>query len=217
MSIKRIYNPRHVYEGWFESYFIKPWIDNYVNFRGGESPHSLVMSLVGWFVVTLGVAGLLMGLVGLAGPDVGFLSLKIVGTLWLLLSVPPFAALVTRGINGPAPESRNRKFLAIDVLLMGACILFFVFGLLMMTTTLNSEILRPDPGTEEVMDTDAMKDTVYEEPIFTYQTPKEEVPPVDTLQELTEPDMVDIDESFDPTLETDVNVAAPAQPDSIYF
>lgn len=217
MNIRRIYNPRHVYEGWFESYFIKPWIDEYFNFSGGESMSAALKSILAWVVVTLGVFGILMGLVGLAGPETGFVCMKVVGTLWLLLSVIPFMALLKRCANGKAPESGNRKLLAIDALLFSACILFFVFGLLMMITTLNSEILHPDPGTDENESMMLDTDTVVEEPIFTYQNPRPEEPVIDTLEELTEPDMVSTDESFDPTLETDVDIDAPVPPDSIYF
>lgn len=66
MKLKEFYNPKHVYDGWFETYSMGlPYFHHYADFRGRESARSAVMSLLAWLVATLGMAGILMGLVGL--------------------------------------------------------------------------------------------------------------------------------------------------------
>ena len=106
MKIKQIYNPKKVYDGWFESYFIKPWIRHYADFVHGESAGDCLRSLLAWLVMTLGLAGLLMGLVGLMGPEVGFACLKWLGIAWLAASAIPFIALLARTFNGAEAQSQ---------------------------------------------------------------------------------------------------------------
>ena len=214
MKLRSIYNPPKVYEGWYESYFIRPWVRGYADFNGGETGHDCLMSLLGWLIVTLGLAGVLMGLVGLLGPEVGFACLKIVGILWLIASFIPFCALLKRTFSGKEGKNRTPKFLGIDILQTVASLLFFIFGLLMMITTLNSEVLRGDPGTDETETEVVEEDTVVEEPIFTYQdapvaTATDTVPDTEA-----DPDLIPPDESFDPTI---APAPVEALPDSLYF
>lgn len=220
MNIKKIYNPQRVYEGWYESYLIQPWFRRYADFRDGESGRDCALSLLAWAIATLGLAGLLMGLVGLLGPEVGFICMTVCGCAWIAYSLIPFAALLARTFNGKDAEPRRPRFLGIDTLLTIVCGLFFIFGLLMMITTLNSENLHPDAGYEEIEETAIQQtDTVVEEPIFTYQdTRPDTTAVVDTMSDLTDPDMVAPDESFDPTIATAPESPTPEEPnDSIYF
>lgn len=203
MKLKEIYNPKRVYDGWFESYFIRPFFHHYADFRGGESWKTSVMSLLAWVVVTLGIVGILMGLVGLLGPEVGFGALRIVGSLWGVASLVPLASLVVRGARG-GDDGLKPRLLGVDTLLGVSSLLFFVFGLLMMVTTMNSGSLDPNAGVTDEEDSSVVElEEVVEEPIFTYQ---DEVRPdtsavvVDTLGDMTEPDLVAPEESFDPTL-----------------
>lgn len=221
MNIKRIYNTKKVYEGWFEAYFIKPWVEQYADFRSGESVHDMLCSLAGWLIVTMGVAGVLMGMVGLLGPDTGYVILTVGGILWCAASLVPMIALISRASNGNTPNPRHPRMLAVDIMQIAACVLFFIFGILMMITTLHSEVLRGDPGTDEPDEsTKIQMDTVVEEAIFTYQNA-----PVDTAQEVADtlempedPDMVDPNESFDPTIaEEGTTPDEPIPNDSIYF
>lgn len=218
MDIKRLYNSKKIYEGWFEAYFILPWINRYADFRNSESRRDCGWSLLAWLVVTLGVIGLLMGLVGLLGPETGFAVMKVVCIIWGALSAIPFIALLARTFNnsGKSTDTAQPRMLGVDMLLIGAAILFFIFGLLMMTTTLNSENLHPDPGSEEIDENAKIPaDTVEEEAIFTYQNP-----PADTaavVDTLADPDMLDPDESYDPTLEEGISPDEPLPNDSIYF
>lgn len=130
-----------------------------------------------------------------------------------------FLPLLSRAFSSKKATPRNPKVLGLDILLFCSSALFFVFGLLMMITTLNSEYLHPDPGTDESEESAVPRDTVVEEAIFTYQNPEiKETVTEDTLGELNEPDMVDPSESFDPSLEPDAGAAVSvAPPDSIYF
>ena len=91
-----------------------------------------------------------------------------------------------------------------------SCLLFFLLGLLMMTTTLNSGSLNPNATyTEEEDSVAAEQETVVEEPIFTYQdkAPDTATHVEDTVsigengEELATPE-----ESFDPTIETPAEV-----------
>ena len=214
MRFKSLYNPRHVYEGWFECYFIRPWVRQYADFEHGETIRDGFLSLLGWLIVTLGFAGLLMGLVGLLGPDVGFMALYIVGGIWLALSLLPLVALLSRMTKGKKGPGQHPKFLGIDILQTVAAALFFIFGLLMMLTTLNSEFLHPDPGTDDEPDTLLFEDEVVEEPIFTYQDNSPSLEAPDSSETAPEdPDLIPADESFDPTIEEPVVET----PDSLYF
>lgn len=210
MKIKQIYNPKKVYDGWFESYFIKPWIRHYADFVHGESAGDCLRSLLAWLVMTLGLAGLLMGLVGLMGPEVGFACLKWIGIAWLAASAIPFIALLARTFNGAEAQPRHPKFLGIDSLTVLSALLFFIFGVLLMYTTLHSETLHAPAGTPED-DGAVPTDTVYEEALFTYQNPVIDTAATvtDTMTDLSDPDLVTPDESYDPTIEPDPSNPAP--------
>lgn len=213
MKFREIYNPRRVYEGWFETYFIRPFVHGYVDFSGRESLRTGLRSLLVWLVVTLGVAGILMGQVGLLGPEAGFDVMTVVGVVWGVLSVSPLAALAARTLRGASGEGGEGKVkvLGVDVMLGVSCCLFFVLGLMMMLTTLGSGVLNPNATATDEPDTVAEESPrVDEEPIFTYQdAPQaaEDEPARDTMPELTEPDAVPVEESFDPTI---------AEPDSLF-
>lgn len=205
MKFRDIYNPRHVYDGWFETYFIRPYFHHYADFRGRESRRSYGMSVLAWVFVTLGLSGILMGLVGLLGPEVGFAALTIAGGLWMVLSVVPLAALTVRAVHGAPEREAEPKLLGVDTLFGVSAVLFFLFGLLMMITTLNSGALNPNAGMTDEADTSAVElEEVTEEPIFTYQTEEavDTAPAVveDSLSDMTEPDLVEPEESFDPSL-----------------
>ena len=215
MKLKEFYNPRHVYDGWFETYFIRPYFHHYADFRGRESGRSCVMSLLSWLVVTLGLSGILMGLVGLLGPEVGYSALAVVGCLWGAVSLVPLASMLARSFNGSPERDPRPRLLGVDTLLGVSSLLFFVFGLLMMETTMNSGSLNPNAGMTDEEDTVvAEMEEVTEEPIFTYQDDVEAdtaMAAVDTLSDMTEPDLVEADESFDPTLKTPEEEVAPAE------
>ena len=219
MKVKKIYTSKKVYEGWFEAYFIKPWIMRYADFRDGESERDCRFSLLAWLIVTMGIAGLLMGLVGLLGPEVGFTSMIVVGAIWVAASIIPFIALLTRTFNGHAATPRKPRMLGVDIMLIVSSLLFFLFGMLMMITTLNSEILRPDPGTDEDEENTLPTDTVIEEAVFTYQTPviDSAAPATDSLDISDDPYAESPDESFDPSLEPNASPDDPVPNDSIYF
>lgn len=205
MNFKEFTNPSHVYDGYFDTYFIRPFVHHYANFRGQESAWSCALALTSWIVISLGIAGILMGLVGILGPDVGFSAIWLVGGLWVAASVVPILSLLTRASHGAPKDERHPRFLGVDTLLLVSCILFFLFGLLMMLTTINSGSLDPNAGATTEEDTVSVQlEEVYEEPIFTYQDTREEEPVAepDSLSDMTEPDLVDQDESFDPTLVT---------------
>lgn len=210
MRLKNLYDPEVVYEDYFEAYFIRPFIHHYVDFEGSESVRSMIKSLLCWLVLTLGVAGILTGLVGLLGPESGFPALWIIGGLWILGSLPGLASLVTRGLKGGSEnEEPHPRFLGIDALLAGICVLFFIFGILMMVTTLRSETLNPndnyDPRVETTM---GEKDSVWEEPIFTYQDETPAMTPEEPLDDETEEEASESEDSFDPALETEAQAIA---------
>ena len=205
MKFKEFYNPRHVYDGFFATYFIRPFFHHYADFRSRESGGACLRSLLAWLVVTLGIAGIMMGQVGLLGPEVGFTALTIVSIIWGAFSLTPLIALVARTTNGAPEKELHPRMLGVDTLLGVSCLLFFLLGLLMMTTTLNSGQLNPNAGMTDEPDTTRIEEEyIKEEPIFTYQDemPAQTEEPVDTLSDMTEPDLADPDESFDPTLVT---------------
>lgn len=217
MKINQIYNPNRVREGWFESNFITPWFRRAVDFRGPGSGRSCGLALLAWLIATAGLAGVLMGLVGLLGPEVGFISLYWVGGIWLAYSILPLAALISRTAGGSEDSDREEpvtRLLAIDWMLTTCAVLFFVFGLLMMTTTLHSETLHAPAGTEEQDESAIPSDTVVEEAIFTYQNPVIDTaaPVTDTMSDLDEPDIMAPDEGYDPTIEPD-----PEHPDTVNY
>jgi len=218
MKFKEFYNPRHVYDGFFETYFIRPFFHHFADFKGKETKSSCFMSLLAWLVVTIGIAGIMMGQVGLLGPEVGFSAITIGAIIWGAFSLTPLTALVTRAANGVPEQEQCPRMLGVDTLLAVSCILFFILGLLMMVTTLNSGQLNPNAGMTDESDTVLFEEEyIKEEPIFTYQ---DELPAhvddtVDTLSDMTEPDLADPDESFDPTLSTPDEIVEISESDSI--
>lgn len=218
MKINKIYNPNRVREGWFESNFITPWFRRAVDFHGFGSSRSCSLALLAWLIATAGLAGVLMGLVGLLGPEVGFISLYWVGGIWLAYSLLPLAALISRTAAGSdASEDEERpvtQMLAIDWMLTACAVLFFIFGLLMMITTLNSETLHAPAGTDELDESSIPMDTVVEEAIFTYQNPTIDTaaPAADSLSAMDEADAMGPDDGFDPTIEPD-----PEHPDTVNY
>ena len=174
MNFKEFYNPKHVYEGYFETYFIRPFFHRYVNFSGRESARSCLLSLASWMVVTLGI-----------------------------LSVVPIISLVVRTINGSPDKPDSPRLLGIDTMLAVSCILFFVTGILMMTTTLHSGVLNPNAGlVDDTINPILDEEKVIEEPIFTYQDENPTEVVEDTSVSQDDPDYVDPNASYDPTIET---------------
>lgn len=205
MNIRQFTSPRHTYDGYFETYFIRPFFHRYADFKGKESGRDCALSLSAWLIVTLGVAGVLMGQIGLIGPEAGITTSIVAGSIWILISVVPLAALIARATHGAPAEELKPRLLGVDTLMGVSCILFFILGLLMMITTLNSEILNPNSRYVPEADTVKMEqDYVVEEPIFTYQDEAPEITEIekDTLADIGEEDVVSPDESFDPTIET---------------
>ncbi|MCM1369553.1 MAG: hypothetical protein NC204_04195 [Candidatus Amulumruptor caecigallinarius] len=205
MDLKRIYNPKKVYEGYFESYFIRPFCHHYADFKSGETPKDCLRSILTWIILSFGIAGILMGQVGLLGPEVGFSIIKTIAIIWILASIVPIAAVIARTMHTGNATPHNPKMLGIDILLFICCALFFLFGLLMMLTTVNSGNLNPNAGVTDEVDTTVTEENyVEEEPIFTYQDNTPEEPVADTMTDLTDPDAINPEESFDPTITTDV-------------
>lgn len=222
MKLKEFYNPKRTYDGWFESYFIRPFCHHYADFKGAETWRSCAMSILVWLIVTLGVIGILAGLVGLLGPEVGFSALSIMGCIWTAASLTPIISLLVRASRGVSEQDKEKMpqphLLGVDTLLGVSSILFFLFGVLMMFTTLNSGTLDPNAGVTEEEDTTALEmEEVVEEPIFTYQDEvvADTTVTVDTLSDMTEPDLVEQEESFDPTLAMPEEEAVEAASDSI--
>lgn len=206
MNLRQFTNPKHTYDGYFESYFIRPFFHRYANFKAGESAKSCLFSILAWVIVSLGVAGILLGLIGLIGPEAGIATAITVGIIWALLSVVPLVAIIARASNGKKEDDPKPRLLGVDTLLGVSCLLFFIFGLLMMITTLNSETLNPNARYVPEDDTVAVEeDYVVEEPIFTYQdeAPAAPAEDIDSLSDVNEPDLASPDESYDPTI--DVN------------
>lgn len=204
MKFKEIYNPKYTYEGFFESYFIRPFFHHYADFKSKESASSYYKSIICWIIVTLGLAGIMLGQVGIIGPESGVTASIVVAVIWLAASATPLAALIARTLNGKPESELKPRLLAIDILLAASSILFFLLGLMMMITTLNSGALNPNAGmTNEIDSTIIEEETVIEEPIFTYQDEVTTVDTtiVDTMSDMTEPDLIDAEESFDPTIE----------------
>lgn len=204
MNFRQITSPRHTYDGYFETYFIRPFFHQYADFTSRESWKACGLSLFVWFIVTLGVAGIMMGQIGLIGPEAGITSSIIVGGVWIALSIVPLAAIIKRASNGEPETELKPRLLGVDTLMGISCLLFFLFGILMMITTLHSEVL--NPNARYVPEADTVKidqDYVVEEPIFTYQdeTPPAPIEEKDSLEDVTEPDLATPDESFDPTIE----------------
>lgn len=203
--------------GFFERYFITPFFRRERDFSGEENALSAWRSVLAWLVVTAGVAGALLGFVGLLGPEVGFVCLEVVGVVWICGSALGFAAMISRlsrsGRNEDNREKEGKlRFLGIDKLLTAVCLLFLVLGFLMMITTLNSGELNMNPRRGGAGEPNPIleQDSIWEEPIFTYQDVKPQEPVKDTLTDLVDKDTVSLDESFDPEIAT----AAPVEIDT---
>lgn len=196
--------------GFFERYFISPFFRRIRDFSGEQSKRAAGYSALAWLTATAGIIGALLGLVGLLGPDVGFVCLAAVGGAWLCWSAVGFAAMLAR-LSRHAVDSDSKEtpaMLGIDKLLSAICVLFLICGILMTVTTLNSGELNMTPrnGGDGSPNPILEQDSIWEEPIFTYQdeTPKE--PEMDTMTDLEEKDTVSLDESFDPEINTAVQV-----------
>lgn len=197
--------------GFFERYFITPFFRRYSDFRGSGNSRDAMISVGAWLIVTAGVIGVSLGFVGLLGPEVGFVALGIIGGMWFVVSVCPMTALVCRAMKGEEEnvEPVRIRLLGIDRLLSAICLLFLIFGFLMMITTLNSGEINMNPRNGDDGDTEnpiLMQDSVWEEPIFTYQDQTPVEPEKDTLSDLVDQDTVSLDESFDPQITTEVPV-----------
>lgn len=209
MKLKQLYNPNEIHTGFFDAYFIRPFIVHYADFKGQEDKESLLFSLLAWFIVTLGIVGLMLGQIGIIGPDGGIGFAVAICTIWGVASIVPIAALFIRNSHG-APEHKVRgRMLTIDILQCAACGLFFILGLLMMITTFNSGSLNPNARVyEEDNVRFEEKEYVKEEPIFTYETV--DIPEDDILSDSTssfsniDEENRDADDSYDPTIEPEL-------------
>lgn len=212
-----------LHQGFYEKYFIDPFIRRFSDFKGTAGRRDALYSLLAWVIVTAGIVGILTGLVGILGGEVGFPCLWIIGGLWILASLIPLIALIQRAARGMAEgiagtEANNTtrpgyKMLTIDIILSVACVLFLIFGIPMMVTTVRSETLEIDPsGISKLPTSKIPTDSVYEEPIFNYQQTDISDEPLDTV--------ASIEEAFDSI----GNIAEPVEeeatrehPDSLAF
>lgn len=208
MGFKNFLNPKKVYDGYFETYFIRPFIHHFADFKSAESMNDALKSLAAWLVITLGVAGILLGFIGLLGPEVGFDIIYTGGIIWLALSAFAIIALLVRTTHHRAATQIKTKMLGIDTLFGVSSLLFFVFGLLMMDTTLHSGDLRPNDGVVYEEDTVKLEpEYIKEEPIFTYQDEAPAMETTDSMTDLVEPDLTDQEESYDPTITGETEAA----------
>lgn len=196
--------------GFFERYFITPFFRKYSDFSGSTDKREAWVSFGAWLIVTAGIVGALLGQVGLMGPEIGFGALAIIGGVWVVCSICPLAALLSRAFHGKEEEDAKPqiRFLGIDILLIAVCGLFLLLGILMTITTLNSGELNMNPrgSGEKEENPILMQDSIWEEPIFTYQDDKPAIDEVDTMSDLTDADTVALDESFDPEISTEVPI-----------
>lgn len=219
MKIKEFFNPKEVYDGYLDSYFIRPFFHHFADFKGRESATSCILSILVWLIATLGIIGIILGQIAFLGPELGFKILTCFCITWAVISIIPIVALVVRATNGQPAKPLRTRMLGVDSFLIICCLLFFVIGLLMMSTTVNSGLLHPDAGVYEEPDKSKINnDQVSEEPIFTYQEentgPLDESP--DSLSDMNETDIIDIEDSFDPTIESPtIDHSQPA--DSSYY
>ena len=196
----------NIQEGFFERYFMNPLFRG-VDSKGRDRRGGLKYVLLAWLIVTLGIVGLLLGLVGLFGPEVGFICLSLYGVVWLIFSGHRFVVLSrgagNSGEKGDFEESVKPVWLLIDKLMVGVSILFLILGILMAVTTLYSgdmDISSKGSG-EPSSKMGIERNEVEEEPIFTYQN---EAPAVDLAEdefvEFEEVDTVSLEESYDPSV-----------------
>lgn len=210
-----------IHRGFYERYFISPFFYDFKMFSGKESKRDVLRTLAAWFVATLGIAGLLLGQVGLLGPEIGFATLYMLGGLWLVWSLLSICALLARYSKSCSENSHTGEektsvvMLGIDKLLSIVCVLFFVLGLLMMITTLNSGELNMSTGTGEYDEDNPILNTdkVQEEAIFNYlnydETPVAEK---DSETVVEDEDTTSVQEIYDPAA-----VSPVAQEDTTYI
>lgn len=184
-----------VHKGFYEKYFIDPFIRQYSDFKGTTARRDALCSLLAWIILTAGITGILTGLVGLLGGEVAFPCLWIIGGIWILASLVPLAALAVRASRGRTepltePENASRtgySILGIDILLSVVCFLFLILGIPMMITTVRSETIEIDPsGISRLPASKLPEDSVYEEPIFNYQQTDISDEPLDTVASIEE-------------------------------
>lgn len=196
--------------GFFERYFITPIFRKYADFEGAVSDRDALISAAAWLIVTAGVAGVLLGLVGLLGPDTGFVCLAVIGGIWIVGSLCPLAALASRAMHGGNDDKKMPvRFLGIDKFLAVTCGLFLILGILMTVTTLNSGTINPyhrgqgDRNHNPLLE----QEEVVEEPIFNYQT-ADPAPVEDIEEEVTEDpaETITVDDAFDPTIATEIEL-----------
>ncbi len=174
------------HEGFYERFFIDPFIKKYSDFKGSTPRKEAMYALLTWVVITAGITGILTGLVGLIGREVALPCLWIISGLWILSSIMPISALASRAARYNAEgnamatgvaerisdntEKKGYRILGIDILLTVVCFLFLILGIPMMVTTLRSETVEIDPtGIGKIPSNPIASDSVYEEPIFNYQ------------------------------------------------
>lgn len=208
-----------IQEGFFEKYFITPFFRRIKDFSGPERKGAVKYTLLAWMIATVGITGLLLGLVGLLGPEVGFVCLGIFGAIWFCGSALGFAAMVRR-ISRSGEDAENSGedakpvWLLIDKLLAVVSVMFLILGILMTVTTLNSgDINVNHRGSGNPSSKGMIEDNrIEEEPIFTYQDDAPATDPSeDELTELMDEDTVSLEESFDPTLPAN----SPAEADTL--
>ncbi len=204
-------------QGFFEKYFIQPFYRDFRNKATSCPKSTLPLATTAWVIITLGIVGVLIGFIGLLGPETGSICVYVGLGLWLLFTIPAFIALIRRCCNGNEDNSNpvdkyydevRRAMLPIDWMLSGAAVLFFILGPLMMLSTLrgrNMDILPRGAGDGYSQFVD--NDSIYEEPIFNY-IGESDASDADTLGDISDLDTITLEESsFDPTIEE--------QPDTI--
>lgn len=225
-NLKNIYNPRQVYEGFFDTYFIQPFFRLYFNFRAHESVSTCIKSVIAWVVITLGIVGIMLGQIGIIGPEGGEPMARIVFWIWGIYSVIPMIGLFVRLGNGKPRRPVRSKMLGVDVLLGVTSLLFFVLGLVMRTTVLQNEVLNPNARMTAENDSNPLLNDEVTEELYTYtddnDTKKEDKKNVvqavsdsaaranDPLKDLNEPDLTTSEESYDPVIGNGEMKAAPA-------
>lgn len=178
-------------------------------------------TFMAWGVATLGITGVLLGQVGLLGPEVGFATLYTLGGVWLAWSLLSICALLARFSKSGSENDHTGEekpsvvMLGIDKLLSTVCVLFFVLGLLMMITTLNSGELNMSTGSGEYDEDNPIlnRDKVQEEAIFNYLNYDEtSVAEKDTATVVEDEDTASVAEIYDPAA-----VSPVAQEDTTYI
>ncbi len=207
------------HRGFYERYFITPFFRDFKNYKDRVDLKDMLRTLRAWGVATLGLVGLLLGQVGLLGPEVGFSTLYIIGGIWLLWSAVGLCALFSRYFKSSGDREaydtpKPVAVLGIDKLLAVVCVLFFIFGILMMATTLNSGELNMSTGTGEYDEDNPIlnSDKVEEEAIFNYMNYDETPPVTEDTVSVEEEDTVSLQEIFDPAA-----VSPSAQEDTTYI